>query len=206
MAMGTGTDILQRAGHFTKFDYPRAGDTAPRGINNAGDITGNYIDNAGSEVGFVLQEGIFHNVRVPDSATILHPCSTDVWMAMDNGKVLVGDLCTDVDGGIHGYIRNKPGDFQIIDFPGAGAPCSALRWINERGDIVGVYANSLDECFAFRLHGFLLRQGHYAPLDVPGSVYTEAFAINDDGEIVGDYTDKDGNQHGFKAVPLKGDD
>ena len=78
---------------------------------------------------------------------------------------------------------------------------SAARWINESRDIVGVYANTLDECYAFQAHGFLLRQGAYTAIDFPGSVYTEAFSINDDGVIVGDYTDKNGNTHGFKAVP-----
>lgn len=198
---GNGHGYLLRGGHFTKFDYPRASDTAPRGINNAGDITGNYIDNVGNEVGFVLQDGQFQSVRVPDSATALHPCSTDVWMAMDNERVLVGDLCTDADGGIHGYVRTRDGDFQIIDFPRTGAPCSALRWINERGDIVGVYANTLVECFAFQLHGFLLSEGKYTTIDVPGAAFTDALAINDDGQIVGDYTDRQGNNHGYIAVP-----
>jgi hypothetical protein len=198
---GNGHGYVLRGGHFTRFDYPGATDTAPRGINNAGDITGNYIDNAGNEVGFVLQDGKFHSVRVPDSATVLHPCSTDVWMAMDNERVLIGDLCTDVDGGIHGYVRNRPGDFQLIDYPGSGAPCTALRWINESGDIVGVYANTLDECFAFQLHGFLLRKGEYSAIEFPGASFTDALGINDDGVIVGDFTDRHGNVHGFKALP-----
>ena len=202
-AGGNEHGFLLRDGHFKKIDYPGASATSARGINNAGDITGRHFDAAGNENGFILQDGTFHNVRVPNSATPLHPCSTDVFMAMDNGRVAVGDLCTDVDGGIHGYLRNRPGDFQIIDFPGAGAPCTAARWINESRDIVGVYANTLDECFAFasQAHGFVLRQGAYTAIDFPGSVYTEAYSISDDGVIVGDYTDKQGNVHGFKAVP-----
>ena len=89
----------------------------------------------------------------------------------------------------------------FVDFPGAGFPCSAVRWINERGEIEGVYANTLDECFAFQAHGFLLRQGQYTAIDFPEAVFTGTFAINDDGQIVGNYTDKQGNTHGFKAVP-----
>lgn len=200
-AGGNEHGFLLRDGKFTKIDFPGASATTARGINNAGDITGRHFDAAGNESGFILQNGTFHNVRVPPSVTALHPCSTDVWMAMDNERVLVGDLCTDADGGIHGYVRTRDGDFQIIDFPRTGAPCSALRWINERGDIVGVYANTLVECFAFQLHGFLLSEGKYTTIDVPGAAFTDALAINDDGQIVGDYTDRQGNNHGYIAVP-----
>jgi uncharacterized membrane protein len=186
---------LLHDGNFTQIDYPGASATTARGINNTGDITGRHFDSAGNESGFILKDGAFQNVHVPDS------CSTDVWMAMDNGRVLVGDLCTDADNGIHGYIRSKPGVFRIIDFPGAGTPCSALRWINERGDIVGVYANSPSECDSFELHGFLLSRGRYIAIDFPGAVYTQVLAINDDGAMVGQYTDKKGNSHGFEAIP-----
>src|SRR5579862_8132265 len=146
---GNQHGYLLREGHFKQIDYPGANTTTARGINNAGDITGRHFDSAGNENGFILQDGIFRNVRVPKSLTPLHPCSTDVWMVMDNGEIAVGDFCTDTDSGIHGYLRTKAGDFQIVDFPHAGAPCSALRWINERGDIVGVYANTPDDCDNF---------------------------------------------------------
>lgn len=187
--------FLLRDGNFTQLDYPGASATTARGINNAGDITGRHFDNQGNENGFILKDGEFRNVHVPGS------CSTDVWLAMDNGRVLVGDICTDADNGIHGYVRSKPGDFQLIDFPGAGAPCTAVRWINESGDMVGVYANSFSECDQFQTHGFLLRHGHFTAVDFPGSVISGVFGINDDGELVGQYTDKKGNAHGFKAVP-----
>ena len=190
--------FLLRDGNFSQLDYPRASKTTARGINNAGDITGRHFNSAGNESGFILKDGAFYNVRVPGS------CSTDVWMAMDNGQVLVGDFCTNSDNGIHGYVRNTLGDFQTIDFPGAGAPCSAPRWINERGDIVGVYANSLNECYAFQLHGFLLTQGQFTAIDFPGAAFTQVLGISDDGEVVGQFTNPKGDTHGFKAVPIGG--
>ena len=194
-ATGDEHGFLLRDETFSQIDFPGASGTTARGINNAGDITGRHFDNAGNENGFIVKDGTFHSVRVPGS------CSTDVWLAMDNGRVLVGDFCTDADNGIHGYVRNKPGDFENIDFPHAGAPCTAVRWINERGDIVGVYANSLSECYSFQLHGFLLANGKYTAIDFPGAVYTSLLAINDDGEMVGQFTDQKGNTHGFKAAP-----
>lgn len=79
-----------------------------------------------------------------------------------------------------------------------------IKWINERGHIVGLFAtvSTVDECFANPpTHGFLRRQGKYVKIDFPGSTSTSALAINDDGTIVGGYSDKQGVDHGFKAVP-----
>ena len=45
-------------------------------------------------------------------------------------------------------------------------------------------------------HGFLYRDGIYTTFDVPGSSTTFGVAINNLGQIVGDY-DIGGNQHGF---------
>jgi len=193
--------FLLRDGIFTQIDYPEASATTARGINNDGDITGRHFDNAGNESGFILKDGEFHNVFFPGS------CSTDVWSAMDNEQVLVGDICTNADNGIHGYIRIKPGNFRTIDFPGAGAPCTAVRWINERGDMVGLFAyiNEIGDCYAEPpTHGFLLRQGEYTAIDFPGSTSTSVFGINDDGVMVGFFNDKKGVPHGFKAVPKSG--
>jgi uncharacterized membrane protein len=197
-ANGNDHGFLLHDGQFTQIDYPGAAATVGRGLNNAGDITGNHFNNAGTESGFILKDGIFHNVRVPNSI------STDVWMAEDNGRVMVGDAVMQSDGALHGYLRHHPGDFQFIDFPGLSVSCTGPRWINERGEIVGLFArvSTVEDCFAGPpLHGFLRRQGKYFAIDVPGSTSTSALAINDDGTIVGDYTDKNGNVHGFKAVP-----
>jgi probable HAF family extracellular repeat protein len=123
-------------------------------------------------------------------------------MAEDNGRAMVGDAVMQFDGALHGYIRSKTGEFQLIDFPGLAAPCTGPRWINERGDIVGLFAyvNTGDDCFAGPpLHGFLLRQGKYTAIDVPGSTSTSVLGINDDGVIVGSYEDKNGNTHGFRG-------
>jgi uncharacterized membrane protein len=140
--------------------------------------------------GFLLKDGEFHDVRFPESL------SSFVWSARDNGRVLVGQAELPDGGILHDYIRNGSGDFQLIDFPGSSVPCTGVRWINERGDIVGSYC--IDEEIT---HGDLLRRGHFTTIDVPGSTYTDAFAINDDGVIVGRFIDRRGNEHGFKAVP-----
>jgi len=50
-------------------------------------------------------------------------------------------------------------------------------------------------------HGFLLSDGTYTTIDVPGASQTIANGINNEGYIVGYYIDADGHQHGFVAAP-----
>jgi len=193
-----GHAFLLHDGHFIQIDYPGAVSTIGRGINNAGDVTGNYIDSSGTEIGFVFQDGKFRSVLVD-------PCSSDVWSAMDDGQVLVGDNCAGPDEALYGFLQDKEGKFRTISFPSGGSfPCTGPRWINERGEIAGLYAvaNNSDECYGAEvIHGFLLRHNSYIAFDVPGAVSSWPHAINDDGLIVGVYTDKNGVTHGFKAVP-----
>jgi probable HAF family extracellular repeat protein len=91
----------------------------------------------------------------------------------------------------HGYLADKQGDFvKAIDFPGA-AQTEAFG-INEKGDIVGSYA---DDSGTF--HGFLLQDGSFATIDFPGAVLTFPDDINNQGEIAGAYQDALFAFHGF---------
>jgi uncharacterized membrane protein len=188
---GNEHGFLLRDGHFKKIDYPGASATSALGISNAGDVVGDYFDPAGIDHGFLLKDGTFHNIHVPGSR------GEHVTMAQDNGRVLVGSFGSNADGHTYGFVRNRPGEFQTINFPGHRLVCTGARWINEKGDIVGVYGRN---CAGIR-RGYLLRQGKFVTIDPPGAVDTQADAINDDGVIVGLYTDRTGLTHGYKAIP-----
>jgi len=192
-----GHGYLLIDGQFTQIDFPGASDSFLLGINNAGDLAGTYFDAMGNTGGYIFKDGEFQNVNVPGSLT------TFVNFAQDNGHVLVGQATMPPDGGFHGFVIYKPGDFDMIDFPGLSVPCTGARWINQRGDIVGgfAFAASVEDCPSAPHHGFILRDGQYTQIDFPGSIWTRALAINDDGVIVGEFTDKKGNGHGFKAMP-----
>jgi len=197
---GNDHGFVLRDGQFTQINFPNTITTTPRGTNNAGDITGNYPNpNCGDcESGFILRDGVFYDVHIPGGFT------SDIWMAQDNGQVMVGDAAMKPDFALHGFIRDKRGEFHLIDFPGLSVPCTAPRWINERGDVVGLFAHvsTIDDCYAGPpAHGFLLRQGKYVAIDFPGSTNTRLLAINDDGQIVGFYTDGTGVNHGLTAAP-----
>jgi hypothetical protein len=48
---------------------------------------------------------------------------------------------------------------------------------------------------------FLYSGGSYSPIDPPDSTGSTVWAINDSGQIVGDYSDQNGATHGFIATP-----
>jgi uncharacterized membrane protein len=198
-ANGNSHGFLLCGGQFTQIDYPGATSTLAFGINNSGDITGEYFTVSGKSRGFILRDGVFLNVPVPSGTNLgMHG-------AQDNGQVLVGDAGPNSDPSSRAFLRNKAGDVhQLLDPPGSPFPCSFARGINERGDVAGAFAvvNTLAECnSAPPTHGFILRRGEFAVIDFPGSPNTFVSGINDDGVIVGLFTDKPGNGHGFNAVP-----
>jgi len=77
--------------------------------------------------------------------------------------------------------------FVSIDVP--NAVDTLTTGINPQGDIVGTYYDA-----DFNQHGFLLKNGHFFTVDVPGSLVgvsgtlqTQANGVNAAGDIVGDY-------------------
>jgi hypothetical protein len=84
-----------------------------------------------------------------------------------------------------------------------GSSLTTALGINKSGDIVGAYACSLaagctltGEEGAAGFHGFLLQDGVYTRIDVPGGINTIPRGISENGTIVGHYN-VDGLDHGF---------
>src|SRR5256885_8226864 len=79
-----------------------------------------------------------------------------------------------------------------IQYPGSTS--TAARGINNKGDIVGIYicavacVNPLTgETSTPGTHGFLLRDGVYTRIDVPGGMVTFPRGIGEKGMVVGHY-------------------
>ena len=196
---GNSHGYLLSDGRFQRIDPPGAMVTILEEVNNAGDITGSWFDQDFNRTHFIRKGGKFH--------TLEFPRDTDgvVRAAQDNGRVLVGYM-SGPDFGATGFIRHKNGEFEVIPHPAdPEGGCQGFRYINQAGDIVGSFAvlGPDDDCYPpFReSHGFLLRDGEFTLIDYPGIASTEPTGINDDGVIIGRYTDASGRVHGFKAVP-----
>jgi probable HAF family extracellular repeat protein len=198
---GVRHGYLLSNGRFTQIDYPGASDTGVEEINNAGDIMGVWFNTRFEGSGFIRKQGKFHNVSVPGAT------GETVRSAQDNGRVLVGTLDMKSDGGARGFIRHKSGEYEVVEYPGLAVPCSGLRYINQRGDILGGYAiiSSIGNChppWESVAQSFLLRDGDFTILEnFPGSSITEHMNINDDGVIIGRYINSQGRMWGFRATP-----
>jgi len=80
-----------------------------------------------------------------------------------------------------------------IDFPGALGETAPFG-IAADGEIVGFYDDSNGT-----EHGFTLITGNFSTLDFPGAFLTDAFRVNEAGQIVGIYNLA--GAHGFLATP-----
>jgi probable HAF family extracellular repeat protein len=89
----------------------------------------------------------------------------------------------------------KTYNLTTIDVPGAIAT-NIIGGISDRGDIVGSYTDA-----AKKTHGFLLSNGVFTTIDVPGATITIARGINARGDVVGTYqfvpSKPGGDLHGF---------
>jgi uncharacterized membrane protein len=82
--------------------------------------------------------------------------------------------------------------FTSLDYP--GGTLTTARGINNHGAIVGAYRITPPR------HALMIKGGAYipiAPTSILGTHYSEAFKINDRGDVVGNYIGDDGFQHGF---------
>jgi probable HAF family extracellular repeat protein len=174
--------------NYTTFNDDGAGGTQPRGINKKGYITG--IDNVQS--GNIAEYVPY--VRSPDGTI------TDVTMdgtplnylaqGINKKGVFTGSYL-DMSGNIFGYTGKNAQYQNGITLPGITTTAVAGRGINDRGDIVGWYADASGV-----QHGFLLSGGTATTIDNPGGT-TNLEGINNKGEISGLYTDTSANRHGF---------
>jgi uncharacterized membrane protein len=189
------------------FDPPGSVFTQAVGINERGDIVGRYCaiapcsmlgSGGGSFRGFLLHDGVFTNIDVPDAI------ETSAFKINARDQIVGGFQTADLKEKI--FLLSH-GEFTAFAPPG-GQPVSLDQGgINERGDIVGAYCNAAIPCgiVLTGTHGFLLRGGEFTTIDITGIVgvtvtATSAAGINGRGEIVGSYSDGT-HFHGFVLSP-----
>lgn len=182
----SGLSVLASGPTFATIDFPGASAfTLAVDINNSGEIVGRYIDSAGINHGFLLNNGTFTSITFPGA----------VWtraIGINKSGDIVGDYSlTDARGDdVHGYLLHG-GKFFPFDFPGAATTVAV--GIDTNQDIVGFYTLNLGNNTSITgeagtgIHGFLLRNGVFSSIDFPGAHSTQAWRINDSGEIAGRY-------------------
>jgi probable HAF family extracellular repeat protein len=188
---------------FGNENFPRSVQTQVTGLNDRGVTVGfwsgqNTASMSNANFGFYSVNGRFFNVNFP-TGTPAKP-AVDQLLGVNDLDVAVG-FFTNASGINRGYEYNiNSKKFSRVLPPGAtsnklGASLTAAG-INNFGDVAGFYnkTSSLVDAF-LKLHS-----GHFITIAFPGASMTQAFGVNDAGEVVGTYTVGTGNSavtHGF---------
>ncbi len=125
---------------------------------------------------------VFTNFDVPGDTN-----GTTVNGINNNGQAV--GFSTDASNNFTNFIRNADGSFTTLTFNGSAA--AMANGINSSGQVVGMTGND----------AFLLDSNSSTPTILPavngGATSESAFGINNSGTIVGQYTDANGDMHGF---------
>lgn len=173
---------------FTTIDFPGALVSLGTDINDSGQIVGEYtFGGLGDRQGFLLSNGVFTSISYP-GATFTRAVAINRYGDIVGDHQKAGN--NNSNGNDYGYLL-KGGIFTSIVFPNSEDTIPA--GINASGDIVGWYRDKTGS------HGFLLSGGVYTSIDFPGAAaFTEAWKINEAGEIAGRYISaNDGKYHMF---------
>jgi uncharacterized membrane protein len=206
--VGTYTDAAgtlhgfrrDRKGRFTTIDPPGSLATFANGINDHDQIVGYYAVAEGKAQSFLRdRSGDITTVEVPGAVT------TAPFDINNRGQVvgLYGDTEPDASGSvppnsIHGFVWTR-GSVRKIDVRGAIG--TAAFDINDRGEVVGIYADPNEGDPKGTTHGFRLRKGAVTTIDplgavdidgTPGFRATAPLGINNRGQVVGQYADAQG--------------
>jgi hypothetical protein len=177
---------------FSSFDIPGATSYFVAGINDEGLATGSWTAADGSTVGFI---------RSPDghiSTPFVDPNDNSrltVLRAINDEGVIAGFSGANVS---NGFLLTE-GKFRTVDFPGAVA--TALRGINNLGDLSGTY--SVVDLNADEFGFIIPRRGPAISfrLSDPTGTGIVVGGINDLRQLVGYYTDASSTLVGFLRQP-----
>jgi uncharacterized membrane protein len=184
---GRSHGFLLRRDEYTTIDKPDAAYTEARGIGPNGDIVGMY--------------------RLPDEPAV----NAHGYRRSPNGKIVLEDFPGHTntiaqrilpDGTIlgcrhdydqmvtmRGIVMSKQGDDELDAFSSMNNGATP-----DRRRIVGWYINM--DVTPNRQEGYVVDDGVFTPLLVPGSNLTAAWDVNPAGDIVGAYRDASG-VHGY---------
>lgn len=184
-------------GVFTSYRDPKTpvkgGVNQLLGLNSHGIAVGFYNDAKGNSHAYTLNQatGVFTPVKVTSAVST-------VATGINNNGDITGLYKTTANGATNGFLI-KDGKITTFGFPG-GSNTQPFG-INIHDTIVGSYLDG-----AGVMHGFVLRTplkgASWQSIDDPNGVgSTVVNGLNDQGDLVGFYTDAAGNTDGMLAMP-----
>ena len=178
--LGITHGFLHSVSATTSVDPTLTGASASQalGINDSGDIVGRYVTSVdGNNHGYLYSGGVFFPIDVPGAEVTQS-------FGINNRGDIVGDY-RNPTGNFHGFTLIN-GVFTTIDLPGARR--TSIFGVNDFGDIVGYAEPQTGTGYAFVISGGELTTFSANSALAP---QTEAYDINNNGDIVGSYTSGD---------------
>ncbi len=190
-------------GSYRNENFPGSKQTQVTGLNDTGTTVGfwstmNTASMANNNFGFYARNGHFHVVNFPTGDNANPP--VDQLLGVNDSGIAVG-FYTNGQGGNRGFEYNiNTHVFRRVLVPGAPggtkAPSLTAAAINNNGTVAGFYVTSGGATDAF----VKKTNGRFIKIAFHGATMTQAFGINDNGEVVGAYTLGSGSSattHGF---------
>jgi hypothetical protein len=173
-------------------NVPGSAQTQVTGLNGTGVTVGFYATAnkanpaANANMGFWARNGHFHSVAFPARKAPKGKSSprVDQLLGISNAGEAVG-FYVDKMGNSHGYLYNIA-TRRFVSIPVSGAASVTGTGINNKNAVVGFFNHS-----AGMVKAFYITQGTQSRVHVfafPGADLTQAFGVNDHGEVVGAYT------------------
>jgi probable HAF family extracellular repeat protein len=185
---GTTRGFLRRGGTVTVIEFPGAAFTEARGIGPTGEIVGSYRMPGEPALNFhgfrLTSAGQFVRVDYPGHI------NTIVQRILPDGTILGCRHDNDFGASMYGVVIGTRGrsETDAVASMHNGATPDLRR-------IAGLYQYKSWESVS----GYVIDDGTFKPLVVPGSTSTAAWDVNSAGEVVGFYRDASGF-HGFALI------
>ncbi len=172
--------------------FPPSAGTVLTGINDAGDLVG--ID--AGRTPFTVFGGVVGGVAAPGGTS----AGTQAY-GLNNARQVVGTAlaATGQTSVLEGYVSSGS-TFAVVAVPGATPDLPTFtqaKGINNAGAVVGSFGPGPG---LPQQQGFLDQGGTFTTIAVPGSAQTNPLAINDGGEIAGQYNAAGGATRGFTDI------
>ncbi|MCG9128070.1 T9SS type A sorting domain-containing protein [Candidatus Poribacteria bacterium] len=152
-------------------------------------MTGNYVDESGIRRGFTGDE------------ILGFPGALETYSDFINAEGRLYGTYVDTNGIFHGFVRDPDGGLRSVVEPEAeNLEFLFFHGINDAGVYV-LRSKRIDDIPRTYFGATFGTNRGRVELQVPGSVTTEGYNINQDGSIVGNYKSADGRTHGFIAKP-----
>jgi probable HAF family extracellular repeat protein len=204
--------FLYSNGQYTSIEYPNAAQTEAWAINDTGQIVGYYIDSNSNFFGFLYSNGQYSQISLGNNTfTVALGINDDGQIVgyyqdsagyhgfLDNTNT---GTITNIDNGTGTIVRNLNGDSIIVGLVQGGSSflydAVTGNFVNIDPTIYGINS-SLEMVGGNTLYDY--ENGSQVAINYPGSTGTAAFSVNDYTEIVGNWYDTNGGQHGFLATP-----